>query len=313
LNNRWEAQYLKIIDCHSHLGDILYPDGGKLIARKNVSMPDSFDIVTYNESMLQRSFGLGEILYGLVKNWATKVERARNAAATLENMSKSLDSTGISYTVCLPIAPYLTYRDLAEARLEDERILPFTSIDFSLGERAVAEVERDMEDGAMGLKLHPIIQCKPLNDPLLFEVLQKYSKFKKPVLTHAGVSHYYLGKEKDLNHPENGRINNVEKLVKAFPDINFIIGHAGLFQVNHVCRQLKGLDNVWVDTSFQSPETIKKLVKTFGPERVMYASDWPFGYREPALKAAKVACGGDEMLEEMIFSRNAADLLGLQV
>jgi hypothetical protein len=51
---------LRIIDCHSHLGDILYPDGGKLIAMKNVSMPDKFDIVTYNETMLQRSFGVGE-------------------------------------------------------------------------------------------------------------------------------------------------------------------------------------------------------------------------------------------------------------
>lgn len=304
---------MKIIDCHSHLGDILYPDGSKLIARKNIPMPDSFDIVTYNESMLQRSFGFGEILYGLVKHWATKVERARNAAATLENMGKSLDSTGIAYTVCLPIAPYLTYRDLAEARLEDERILPFTSIDFSLGEKAITEVERDMEDGAMGLKLHPIIQRKSLSDPLLLEVLQNYAKLNKPVLTHAGVSHYYLGKEKDLNYPENGKINNVENLVKTFPGINFIIGHSGLFQVGQVCRQLKGFDNVWVDTSFQSPETIKKLIKTFGPEKVMYASDWPFGYREPALKTVKIACGGDEELEEMIFSRNAAHLLGLQV
>ncbi len=304
---------MKIIDCHSHLGDILYLDGGKLIAKKNISMPDSFDIVAYNESMLQRSFGIGELLYNLLKHWATKVERARNAAATLENMGKSLDSTSIAYTVCLPIAPYLTYRDLAEARLEDERILPFTSIDFSLGDKAITEVERDIEDGAMGLKLHPIIQRKSLNDLLLLEVLQKYSKFKKPVLTHAGVSHYYLGKEKELNHPENGRINNVESLVKAFPDINFIIGHAGLFQVGQVCRQLKGLDNIWVDTSFQSPENIKKLIKTFGPEKVMYASDWPYGYREPAMKAAKIACGGDEGLEEMIFSKNAADLLGLKV
>jgi hypothetical protein len=303
---------LKIIDCHSHLGDILYPDGGKLIAKKSIPMPDKFDIVTYNETMLQRSFGLGEVLYNLVEHWATKVEQTRNAAATLENMGKSLDSNGIAYTVCLPIAPYLTYRDLAEARLQDERVLPFTSIDFSLGDKAFSEVEHDIEDGAVGLKLHPIIQRRPLNDPMLLELLQNYSRLKKPVLTHAGVSHYYIGAEKGLNNPENGKISNVETLVKTFPGINFIIGHAGLFQVGQVCRQLKGLDNVWVDTSFQSPENIKKLIKTFGPEKVMYASDWPFGYREPALKTVKIACGGDKGLEEMIFFRNAADLLGLQ-
>ncbi len=302
---------MRIIDCHSHLGDILYPDGGKLIAMKNVSMPDKFDIVTYNETMLQRSFGLGEILYNLMKHWVTRVERARNAAATLENMAKSLDDNGIAYAVCLPIAPYLTYQDLAKARLEDDRILPFTSIDFSLGEQAISEVIRDIEDGALGLKLHPIIQRKPLNDPLVSEVLQEFAKFNKPVLTHAGVSHYYLGLEKKLNQPANGKISNVETLVKTFPDIKFIIGHAGLFQVGQVCERLKGLDNVWVDTSFQSPEIIRRLIKTFGPEKVVYASDWPYGYREPALKTVKIACRGDRELEEMVFYKNAAALLGL--
>jgi uncharacterized protein len=305
------VQNLKIIDSHSHLGDILYPSGGELIGKKNIAMPSKFDIVAYNESMLQRSFGLGEILYNLLVNFATKAERARNAAATLENMGRSLDELDISYTVCLPIAPYVTYQDLAKARLIDERIIPFTSIDFTLGSDAVKQVTCDVEEGAMGLKLHPIIQRKPLDDPLVLEVLQEFARHKKPVLTHAGVSHYYLGDEKGLNHPENGKIEKIEELIRTFPAVNFVVGHAGLFQVNEVCKRLKGLANVWVDTSFQAPEVITKLIDTFGAEKVMYASDWPYGYRKPAVKAVQVACKGDAALEELLFYKNAALLLGI--
>jgi hypothetical protein len=103
---------MKIIDVHSHLGDILYHNGGDLIYKQGIPMPRTFDIVTYNESMLHRSFGIGDKLYPIIEPWATRAERRRNATATLENMSHSLDETGIEYTVCLPIAPYVTYMAL---------------------------------------------------------------------------------------------------------------------------------------------------------------------------------------------------------
>lgn len=302
---------MPIIDVHGHLGDILYHQGGHLIYRKGIPMPSGFDIVSYNESMLQRSFGIGDKLYPLVKGWATRVERARNFAATLENMSQSLDDMNIDYAVCLPIAPYVSYRDLAEARRRDGRILPFTSIDFALGSEAVKQVREDIEDGAMGLKLHPIIQARSLNDPLVHATLEAIEEYGVPVLTHAGVSHYYLGREAARSKPENGDIPAVEALIKAFPHIKFIVGHAGLFQVKDVIRRLGNQSNVWVDTSFQPPEMISRLIDVFGDTRVMYGSDWPYGYRPPAFKAAKVACKNDSALEHKVFYENAAKLLGM--
>ncbi|KAF0194525.1 MAG: hypothetical protein FD169_1729 [Bacillota bacterium] len=40
---------MPIIDVHSHLGDILYPNGGELIYKKNVVMPKIFDFQAFNE------------------------------------------------------------------------------------------------------------------------------------------------------------------------------------------------------------------------------------------------------------------------
>lgn len=120
-----------IIDIHSHLGDILYPNGREQIYKKNIVMEKVCDPQGNNEKLLLRSLGTGKYLYLLLKKQATRAQRARNLTATLENMQRSLDEAGVDFTVCLPIAPNITFEDLAEAARLDKRIIPFTSVDFS--------------------------------------------------------------------------------------------------------------------------------------------------------------------------------------
>jgi predicted TIM-barrel fold metal-dependent hydrolase len=54
-------------------------------------------------------------------------------------------------------------------------------------------------------------------------------------------------------------------------------------------------------------------MKTFGPDRVMYASDWPFGMRSPHMSTVRIACRGVRTLENRLFFENAAELLELDV
>jgi len=82
-----------------------------------------------------------------------------------------------------------------------------------------------------------------------------------------------------------------------------------MFDVMDVIRLLGKFKNVWVDTSFQSPGMIKKLIKTFGPDKVLFASDWPFGSRTVGIKAVKAACGSDKRLADMLFYENTENLL----
>ncbi len=302
-----------IIDIHSHLGNILEHGGGEIINRKNVVIEKMFDPMAINEKGLMRTYGLGSIPYMIFHYWTTKAQRARNAAASLENMQRSMTEAGVDYTVCMPIAPYVTFEDLTQARDKEKKIIPFTSIDFS-GEHDIGKkLAQDVNQGAFGLKLHPIIQAVSLTDRRTLDALAAFEPLKKPVLTHSGVSGYYLGKEKKRNNPAFGQIHYVEEMVRTFPNINFIIGHSGLFHVHEVIRRLSRRDNVWVDTSIQSPSKIKKLIRNFGAERVMYASDWPFGNRKPSIQTVHRACGGDSGLERRIFFENARDLLGLDL
>jgi predicted TIM-barrel fold metal-dependent hydrolase len=307
-----------IIDAHGHLGDILYPNGGELIGRLAVEKESMFDPTSLSEARLHRDpLRLGKLLYSLLGRQITRAERARNATATLENLGRSLDETGIRHAVCLPIPPHVHFADLAEARRQDPRIVPFTGVDFTRSDDAgLADpgdaLAADVAAGARGLKLHPIIQKMPLTSAETRSAVESFAPHRLPVLFHCGISSYYLGSEKERQEPRYGAIDGAAELVRDFPSVRFIAGHAGLFEVDRVMKLLAGLSNVWVDTSFQPARRVHQLIEAFGPERVLFASDWPYGNRAPALTIMREACRGDRALERRILFSNAAELLGIE-
>jgi predicted TIM-barrel fold metal-dependent hydrolase len=299
-----------IIDAHTHLGDILDPGGGSLIEKGAVGKERVFDPVSIAELQLHSDpFGLNKALYTALGRWVTRAERARNLTATRENMRRSMDEAGVQFSVCLPIPPHVGFADLKSAMEKDSGIIPFTGVDFTKGNDVGSALSDDVKAGAKGLKLHPIIQMVSLDDQRSLGAVEAFSLHGLPVLFHCGLSSYYPAAESARERPEFGGIAYAERLVKAFPGVKFIAGHAGLFEVDDVIDLLGGFKNVSVDVSFQSPAAIRRLVGALGPERVLYGSDWPWGSRMTAIKAVKKACRGDRGLERRIFYENASDLL----
>ncbi len=302
-----------IIDIHTHLGDILNPGGGKLIDQTGVRKKILYDVISNSELLLHSGFPrlIEEQIYYKLYPLVTRASRARNATATLENMRTSLDEAEVTFSACMPIPPYLTFADLKAAREKEPRIIAFTGIDYTADYDIESALSDDVANGARGLKLHPIIQKMPLNSEKTFEAVEAFAVYGLPVLFHCGVSSYYLEPEKQAREDASlGEIHYARELVAAFPDVTFIAGHAGLFKYRDVIKMLSPYKNVMVDTSVQSPAHVQLLIKAFGPDRVLYGSDWPYGNRLPAIKIIKKACKGDASLEKMIFFDNAASILG---
>jgi hypothetical protein len=153
-----------IIDVHAHLGDILNINGGSLIKQKDIKMPRGISLPSIFEALSMRTWGAGTAVFHLISESVTKSHQKRVAAATLENMQDSMRQNGVIYTVCMPIAPYVTFDDLWQVHQNDHHILAFSSVDFSSLHDIKAELKRDIEKGALGLKLHPIIQKVSLQD-----------------------------------------------------------------------------------------------------------------------------------------------------
>jgi uncharacterized protein len=301
-----------IIDVHTHLGDILYSGGGRLIFQKGVVKKAAFDLISATEKGLYKSNAMLEwLLDTLFTDTIAKACQYRNATATLENMRASMDENGVIRSVCLPIPPNLTFDDLKAAGEIDDGIIPFTGVDFSADFNPDAVFRNDVAQGARGLKLHPILQQEPLNSKKTYAAVEAFAVYGLPVLFHAGVQSYYLGQEKETRQrPDYGEPSEALALVQAFPQTSFIVGHAGIFQYRETIGLFSSLKNTYVDTSFQSPARIRELIQAFGPDRVMFGSDWPWGDRRTNIVSASKACSGDRSLERAIYYDNAARLLG---
>ena len=307
------------IDIHGHIGDILYPFGGNLIFKTGIKFPPSSIVQVSDEKNLFRESFPASIINKIFPMISTNCERNRNASATLENFQESLADTNIKFSVCAPIAPNNTYEDVLKASEADRRIIAFTSPDFTW--RGVnnqnpmkisnEKLMSDLRGGAMGVKIHPILQEIEADSDEVMRAVEIISTYSKPILLHAGQATYYTPAEGKAKFAEYASIIKIERLISTFPDANFIIGHAGLREIISTIELLPKYKNTYVDTSFQPPEAIKALISSFGSERVLFASDWPYGMRKPAILAAKEACGNDISLQKAILHDNAARLLRL--
>ena len=305
---------MRAIDIHSHIGNILYKSGGELIFRTGIKFPRSTGVQRLDEKNLFRTSRRARILDTYLPGWSLANERKRNTAATLENMRASFDTgTGvrIEKCVCLPVAPYTDYRDMCAAARAEPRITAFTSPDFSDAGNMPGKLEADLKNGAAGVKIHPIIQETTADSQEVMQAAETAAAYGAPVLLHSGRASYYPAREQKDRFTENASIIKIERLIAARPDTRFIVGHAGLGEITAVLELLPKYKNVWVDTSFQPPEAIRTLAGAFGGGRVMFASDWPYGLRRPAVLAVCEACKGDAGLLEAVLYGNAAELLEL--
>jgi predicted TIM-barrel fold metal-dependent hydrolase len=272
-----------------------------------------------DEKTLFRETFLAVTLNKLFPMWSVNCERKRNAAATLENFRESLVDTNIEYSVCLPIAPNNTYEDMRKAHDADNRIIAFASPDFTWrslnNENAKKAMKEnfisDLRDGAMGVKIHPILQEIEADADEVMQTVEVISAYNKPVLLHSGKATYHIPAEGKKQFAHCASIDKIERLISTFPNVLFIVGHAGLNEIVSTIELLPKYKNVYVDTSFQPPEAIRVLISAFGSDRVLFASDWPYGLRKPAILAVKEACGDDISLQKAVLYDNAKELLKL--
>lgn len=319
----------KKLDIHTHLGDILY--GQSIIHKQHQELKQ-----TYYEGYLQErenhflreSFHYPEDNFDM-EPWKKEhprpeneasadellgVEEAftrRNFSASLLEMQKSMERNQITRCAVMAVLPHVSFEDLAAAAALDQRILPFTSIDFSLKQRAGEKLLKDVGLGARGLKIHPVIQKVRLDDSCISDALDRWAQTGLPVLPHLGVAQYYPPDQADCNCPENGEIGPFLELVRKYPDINFIAGHGGNEQWKQLLDCCADLKNVYIDTSMASTHSIRAFLKEWGAERMLFASDWPWLRQEVAVALIEQEVTSEKD-KEKIYMKNACKLLNLE-
>ena len=128
----------------------------------------------------------------------------------------------------------------------------------------VEEFERYKDvKGFIGVKAH--IFWHHFNPVELAPVAERLAKTGKPLLIHAGF----------------GEEGNFEALLKKVPDLKLILAHVAFPYYSDTWKKIKPLKNVYMDlsqTTYTSEKVTRQAVEIFGPERLFFGTDGPFGF-----------------------------------
>jgi len=259
------------------------------------------------------------VIDGHVHVWPDKIAAHALAGAaddferygdgTVASAVATMDRSGVDRCISLGVAPDPARAGAADdfaGSLDPQRFIGFGSIHARLSpEENLAGLRRNNLKGA---KVHPLFQGYALDDPGLEATLDAMQG-EFAVIVHVG--------EGD-SPASNARCtpSMMRTLIEKFPRLDVIACHFGGYRLlDQAEEMIIGLP-VYVDTSWPpglgtiDPARVRSIIERHGPERVVFASDWPMA--DPAKEIETIrGLGLSDADTEAILGGNLARLLAL--
>jgi predicted TIM-barrel fold metal-dependent hydrolase len=152
-------------------------------------------------------------------------------------------------------------RVLAWAAESGGRIIPYCRLDPA--DQPLAEAERCLALGARGFKLHPRAQAFRFDTEVMTSIFAAAADAKVPILIHAG-----------RGMPPMDALADV---ALRYPLVPLVLAHAAIADQGMFAHRLREHPAVLYDTSCFSPVDIVELFARVPAERIVFASDAPYG------------------------------------
>ncbi len=161
-------------------------------------------------------------------------------------------------------------RVLQWAKESDGRLFPYCRLDPA--QDPVTEAERCLALGARGIKLHPRAQAFGFGNRAAESIWKVAEEAGVPILVHAG-----------RGMPP---MDPLAELALRYPDVVLVLAHAAIADQGMFASKLGDHPNVVYDTSTFSVFDQLALFARVSAERIVFASDVPYGRPLGALHAA---------------------------
>jgi uncharacterized protein len=224
---------------------------------------------------------------------------------TLEQLLAQLDAAEASRACVFPLhdperqPSYRVPNDrvLGWAGESDGRLVPFCRLDPA--EDPLPEAERCLAAGARGIKLHPRAQAFGFESTEMADVFALAEEASVPILIHAG---------RGLPPLADG----LADLALNHPDIVLILAHGAICDQGILTSRLAEHPGVLYDISCFFPLDVIELFARVPAERIVFASDPPYGMPATtlylALRVAQQA-GLDEPALRAVLGGTMASLI----
>ncbi len=224
---------------------------------------------------------------------------------TLEQLLSQLDSAGARRACVFPLhdperkPSYRVPNDrvLSWAAESEGRLVPFCRLDPA--EAPLAEAERCLGKGVRGIKLHPRAQDFDFDGPEMGSVFGLAEDAHVPILIHAG---------RGLPPLADGLV----ELALRHPAAVLILAHGAICDQGILTTRLADHPGVLYDMSCFFPVDVIELFARVPAERIVFASDPPYGLPATTLyMALRVAwkAGLDEATTKAVLGGTMAALL----
>lgn len=251
------------------------------------------------------------------------------ADGTLGGMLASMEVAGIDMSVVLPVATTVSQVQTCNRcaiEINEEyvgRLISFGAMHPDY-EDYKKELLRIKNMGIKGIKLHPDYQQVMIDDIRYKRIISAASELGLITLIHAGID---IG----LPGPVHAVPNAIKNLLVDVKSEKMILAHMGGFNMWEEAIDVIAGENVYLDTAFSlgeinyfsdypiaerncvmmKPDLFMKMVQAFGEDKILFATDSPWGGHAETLEAFQ-EIPLSEMQREKILCGNAKKLLGIK-
>ncbi|MGI8722228.1 MAG: amidohydrolase family protein [Geodermatophilaceae bacterium] len=138
----------------------------------------------------------------------------------------------------------------------------------------VAELERQLDLGAIALKVHPVHIGLPVDDKALYPAYAVCEARGIPLIVHCGTSNF-PGAQNKYGDPVY-----IDDVLRDFPDLTLVLAHGGRgWWYDAAAFLALTYPNVWIELAGLPPRRLPEYYAKFDLARLarkwIFATDWP--------------------------------------
>lgn len=232
------------------------------------------------------------------------VGHGRLKSLSADDLLRQMDENGVDRAILCPVEEQIVAFNhegnlfiLDQVRRHPRRFTGFAVANPWFGEIAVRELEWALGEGLRGLKLHPVYQGFPMNDAMIYPLVDVAARQHVPVYAHCGSAHF-------------GDPLRLVELARHYPEVTFLMGHSSFSDFwNDLPRCHQFAPNILFETSRNTPGNFQQIGKEIGTDFMVFGSNAPEHYYHvdmPILREMFPAADD----QEKIFYSNIARALG---
>ncbi len=228
---------------------------------------------------------------------------------TVASAERCMAAAGIDRSVCLAVANEAGRVDSANrfaGSLDPSRFVPFGTVHPDLSvEENLASLRTH---GIRGAKIHPLFQGYSLDDPRLWQIFDAMQG-EFAIIVHVG-----QGGSAEANARCTPAM--LRQVALNFPDLDIVACHFGGYRLLDEAEDLVVGLPIYLDTSWPpsfaaiDPQRARRLIERHGPDRVLFATDWPMADPTAEIEAVRELGLSDEDTAA-VLGGNAVRLLRL--